>query len=255
MRALLISGGFIDDEFALNYIKQETWDVLFAVDKGLGFFAQSGLMPDYIVGDFDSVEESVLNAYWPRGVQEKAPENSSRNRKENVFAYNCRNRKGKTPKLVRLNPEKDDTDTGHALMMALDMGCDCIHILGATGTRMDHVLGNLQLLGLALRQQAECVMVDPWNRIRLIDRETVLKKETQFGTYVSLIPYTPRVTGLTLTGFKYPLKHYTMGNFYLADAAPVSGVSNEMIEDEARISFDDGILVLVESRDKGGCAV
>lgn len=232
MRALLISGGFVDDEFTLNYIKQEIYNVVFAVDRGLGFFARTGLRPDYIVGDFDSVEETVLREYRPETSQICAP------------------------RIVRLNPEKDDTDTGHAIQMALDMGCDSIHILGATGTRLDHVLGNLQLLGQALRRQVECVMVDPWNRIRLIDRETVqpdgliLKRSEQFGKYVSLIPYTPRVTGLTLTGFKYPLKRHTMGSFYLADAAPVSGVSNEITEEEARIMLDDGILVLVESRDE-----
>lgn len=240
MRALLISGGFVDDEFTLNYIKQEICDVVFAVDRGLGFFARTGLRPDYIVGDFDSVEKSVLEEYWP-GDEPK---------EESL------NHKGNAPKVVRLNPEKDDTDTGHAIQMVLDMGCDSIHILGATGTRLDHVLGNLQLLGLALQRQVECFIVDPWNRIRLIDRETVqpggliLRRSEQFGKYVSLIPYTPKVTGLTLTGFKYPLERHTMGSFYLADAAPISGVSNEITEDEARITLEDGILVLVESRDE-----
>ena len=264
MRALLISGGFVDDEFTLNYIKQEIYDVVFAVDRGLGFFARTGLRPDYIVGDFDSVEESVLEEYWPEDEpkeehlnhKESAPEEVCQEPPEDEPKENWLNHKGKAPKVVRLNPEKDDTDTGHAIQMALDMGCDSIHILGATGTRLDHVLGNLQLLGLALQRQVECFMVDPWNRIRLIDRETVepggliLRRSEQFGKYVSLIPYTPKVTGLTLKGFKYPLERHTMGSFYLADAAPISGVSNEITEDEARITLEDGILVLVESRDE-----
>lgn len=248
MRALLISGGFVDDEFTLNYIKQEIYDVVFAVDRGLGFFARTGLRPDYIVGDFDSVEESVLEEY---GAEGKVPGKLCLDSKESAPEEVCRE-----PQVVRLNPEKDDTDTGHAIQMALDMGCDSIHILGATGTRLDHVLGNLQLLGLALQRQVECFMVDPWNRIRLIDRKTVepggliLRRSEQFGKYVSLIPYTPKVTGLTLTGFKYLLERHTMGSFYLADAAPISGVSNEITEDEARITLEDGILVLVESRDE-----
>lgn len=232
MKALVVTGGFVDDKFTLDYIKKEKYDKSFAVDRGLVFFQRTGLIPDYIVGDFDSVEGSVLEAYEKPEAYEGAEP--------------CRE---KRPQIVRLNPMKDDTDTEHALHMALDMGCDSVHIFGGTGTRLDHVLGNLQLLGYALRRQAECMMLDPCNRIRLIDRETVLEKEKQFGTYVSLIPYTPRVTGLTLEGFLYPLKHHTMSSFYLKDAAPISGISNEIVARQARISLDEGILVLVESRD------
>lgn len=241
MRALLISGGSVDDGFILNYIGQESYDVVFAVDRGLDFFARTGLVPDYIVGDFDSVEDSVLVQYWPGEVRTSMQ--GSRTEMGESAAQERR------PIIVKLNPEKDDTDTGHAIQMALDLGCDSIHVFGATGTRLDHVLGNLQLLGLALRRQTECFLIDPWNRIRLIDRETVLRKDTQFGAYVSLIPYTPQVTGLTLTGFKYPLERHTMGSFYLADASLISGVSNEIAEEEAKITFDGGILVLVESRE------
>lgn len=222
MRALIVTGGFIDDKFTLDYIRREKYGVAFAVDRGLLFFHRTGLKPDYIVGDFDSVTEEILEAY----------ESSQR-----------------APQIVKLNPKKDDTDTEHAFKMAIEMGCDSIHLFGATGTRLDHVLGNLQLLGLCLKHQIECLMIDPWNRIRLIDRETVLHKDSQFGRYVSLIPYTPKVTGLTLTGFAYPLTDYTMQSFHVKGALPISGISNEIDKGTARITLQEGILVLVESRD------
>lgn len=228
MKALIVTGGFVDDGFTLDYMKREDYDVMLAVDHGLAFFYRTGLTPDYIVGDFDSIEDHVLKCYTEAtGSAQKMPGS----------------------KIIRLNPIKDDTDTEHALHMALDMGCEYIHIFGGTGTRMDHVLGNLQLLGYGLRQQAECVLIDPHNRIRLIDRETVLTKKEQFGKYISLIPYTPQVTGLTLEGFKYPLSDHTMSSFYMEEAAPISGVSNEIVEDTARITLESGILVLVEARD------
>lgn len=241
MKALIITGGFIDDEFTLDYMERENYNVAFAVDSGLGFFYRTCRMPDYIVGDFDSVEEEVLKKY-EGGL-------GSHQCDDRVQCGDCQQREGRKPQLIRLNPMKDDTDTEHALHMALDMGCKEIHIFGATGTRLDHVLGNLQLLGLGLRKKAECVIIDPHNRIRLIDRETVLHKDRQFGKYVSLIPYTPEVTGLTLEGFQYPLNNYTMSSFYVEGAAPVSGVSNEIVENVARITMESGILVLVESRD------
>lgn len=225
MNALIVTGGFINDEFTFNYVKKNKYGMKIAVDHGLEFFCRTGLKPDYIVGDFDSIDPSVLELYTDPKEGEEGP------------------------MVERLNPMKDDTDTEHALHMALDMGCESIHIFGATGTRLDHVLGNLQLLGFALRKNAECMIIDPHNRIRLINRETILTRTGQFGKYVSLIPYTPQVTGVTLEGFVYPLKEYTMCSFYLPDASPVSGVSNEIAEETARITMKDGILVLVESRD------
>ena len=238
MNAFLVTGGFVDDKFTLDYIKRENYQVAFAVDRGLEFFYRTGLVPDHIVGDFDSIDENVLKSYENAGMESGHGEEQLM-RAESEGAS----------RIIQLNPMKDDTDTEHALRMALDMGCDSIHIFGATGTRLDHVFGNLQLLGLALRQQAECMMIDPHNRIRLINRETLLTKKEQFGKYVSLIPYTPRVTGLTLEGFLYPLSNHIMSSFYLEDAAPISGISNEILEETARITMKEGILMLLESRD------
>ena len=242
MRALIVTGGFVDDEFTLDYVKGRQYDVAFAVDKGLMFFRRSGMRPDYIVGDFDSVEGSALREYETTGTAPagKGPLPDVENSMDATVSG---------PKIIRLNRMKDDTDTEHVIVMAIEMGVKNIDIFGATGTRLDHVLGNLQLLGLCLRRQVECQMIDPWNRIRLIDRETVLERKSQFGKYVSLIPYTPRVTGLTLAGFAYPLTDHTMSSFYVEGADTISGVSNEIAEDTARISLKEGILVLVESRD------
>lgn len=225
MKAAIVSGGTVDDPFLLEYMEKESYDVTIAVDHGLEFFYRNRRMPDYGVGDFDSVAKEALTFF-----QEKAG-------------------RGASPVLEALNPMKDDTDTEHALQMALRMGCGTVHIFGATGSRLDHVLGNLQLLGYGLRAGSDCVILDPHNRIRLIDKETILTKREQFGTYVSLIPYTPRVVGLTLEGFLYPLKEYTMSCFYCKDASPISGISNEILEDTARITLREGILVLVESKD------
>jgi thiamine pyrophosphokinase len=51
------------------------------------------------------------------------------------------------------------------------------------------------------------------------------------------------VKDVTLTGFKYNLTDYTMGGFNSL------GVGNEIVEDTAQITFSDGLLLLVESRD------
>ena len=134
-------------------------------------------------------------------------------------------------------------DTQLALELALDKKSSEIHILGGTGTRLDHMLGTVRLPGLAMERGVPCYLVDAHNRIRLIRERTVLKKSEQYGDYVSLIPLTTQVSEVTLTGFKYPLRNYTLGGFESL------GISNEIVEEEAVVDFKDGILILAESRD------
>ena len=85
--------------------------------------------------------------------------------------------------------------------------------------------------------------MDAHNRIRLFGGPLTIKKEEQYGKYVSLLAFGEPVTNLTLRGFFYPLDGYTM----TCDDA--IGVSNQITEDEARITFDGGRLLVIESRD------
>lgn len=118
-----------------------------------------------------------------------------------------------------------------------------LHLLGATGTRLDHLLGNLHILGAAMQQGVECRMVDRNNRIRMINRGIRLRREEQYGTYVSLLPFTPQVVGLTLRGFQYPLENAVLECYHSL------GVSNEIVDVEAEISFREGVLLVVETKD------
>ena len=144
---------------------------------------------------------------------------------------------------IRLNPVKDDTDTESAIRKAIALGAEKITLLGATGTRIDHLLGNIELLGIGLQNHIPIQIVDERNRIRMIGAGITLEKEKQFGKFVSLIPYTNVVKGLTLTGFKYPLDHYDFKGFCSL------GVSNEIIAESAEIAFEEGILIVIEARD------
>jgi len=215
VNCLIITGGQIDLPFAKKQIETGNWDFVISADSGLNFCRKSGVLPDEIWGDFDSADPDVL-----RYFQEKCPE------KIHVFPT-----------------EKDETDTELALMRAIEAGADRITILGGTGTRLDHVLGNVHLLKMAMDAGAECAIIDPHNRIRMIQGRMVLRREEQFGTYVSLIPFTPQVEGLTLRGFAYDVEDFTL------ECGKARGVSNEIREDTAVIEMRQGILLVIESKD------
>ncbi|MDO4343452.1 MAG: thiamine diphosphokinase [Eubacteriales bacterium] len=217
MKTLIISGGNIDFDFALDFIRKESFEFVIAADRGMEFCRQAGIQPDRIVGDFDSCDSEALQYFRRQDAQ--------------IRAY---------------RPQKDSTDTEIAMLTALEAKSSEIVILGATGGRIDHMLGNLKNLSLALRQGVPCRIVDPCNNMYLADRPLTLKKDEQFGKYVSLLAYAEPVQNLTLKGFFYPLCGYTM----TCDDA--IGISNEIIEEEASIFFDKGRLIVIESRDRAG---
>ena len=215
MKYLIVSGGYASDEFVSETIRRGGFEVVMAADSGLDFLYRTGIMPDVIVGDFDSVKSDALDYF----------------------------REFEHIEMCMLNPEKDDTDTEFAIREAIRRGASKITIVGGTGTRIDHVLGNICLLGIGLEENVKIVLLDEHNRIRMIDKPLVLKKEEQYGKYISLVPYSDRVTGVTLTGLKYPLTDYTMGGFNSL------GISNEIVSDEASISLSSGQLIVIESKD------
>ena len=141
-----------------------------------------------------------------------------------------------------LNPEKDDTDSECALQIALDHGADHIIIIGATGTRIDHVLGNISLLGKAMSEGKMAELLDTHNRIRMINNELEIEKNKQYGKYVSIIPVCKN-NKITLEGFKYPLKDYTFEGFNTL------GISNEIVDDIAKITVNEGQYIVIESKD------
>ena len=217
MRTLIVSGGRIGHDFALSFLEKEKFDRIIGVDNGLRFLFENGIRPTHVVGDFDTADPELVDYY----------------------------RKQDGIEMRTFNPVKDSTDTQIAIELALELQSTEIVILGGTGSRLDHVLGNIQSLMLAKKQGVPCVILDENNRIQLIDGETVLEKDRQYGTYVSLIPLTTEVTGVDLIGFKYPLGNYT----FTSTGSAGFGVSNEIVQKEGKIRIKAGIFVMIESRD------
>ena len=219
---VIVSGGMIQEDFALDFLKKIQEErkgkklVLMAADRGLDFFRKNGITPDIADGDFDSL--SVEGKKYLENL--------------------------KDTEIIRLQPEKDDTDTQSTLNLAITKGSENILILGATGGRIDHLIGNLGLLTLGKLKGVSVAIADAQNYICLVKSGTILSKAGQFGKYVSFFSAGEAVEGLTLKGFKYPLN-----NFCLTTADSGLTVSNEIRDDTAQITYDRGRLMIVMSRD------
>lgn len=215
---IIVSGGNIHKDFALDFLKKNKTEntCLIAADRGVEFFMGTDLEPDVVVGDFDSL--SAEGAKYMETL--------------------------KHTEIRRLKPEKDDSDTQSAANYAIEQGTERIMILGATGNRIDHLMANFGLLMLGKIKQVQIVLVDAYNYMSLIESGMILKKEEQFGKYVSFFPIEGEVTGLTLKGFKYPLNSYTLK---VEDSGLT--VSNEISDPEAEVTFETGKLLMIMSRD------
>ncbi len=216
-KCLIVTGGRLDLDFARSFLKREVFDKVIAVDGGLETAEALGLMPDYAVGDFDTVKPPVLARFH------------------------------QVPYIVweQHRPEKNETDTELARSRALTLGCDRIVFLGATGGRLDHMLGNIHVLYACLQKGVEAWIVDKRNCLYLLDEGKTFCRDQLWGSYVSFLPYTEQVTGITLTGFKYPLNKKTIRRGEEAGLC----ISNELDKEEAVLEFEDGVLICVESKD------
>ena len=215
-KCVIVSGGSINDSFATQMIENINPDCVIGVDSGLDFLYRNQVVPTHIVGDFDSVSPEVIRYY-----------------------------KAQTDILIReFHPVKDATDTEIALRLALELGVEKLWMLGATGTRLDHVWANVQILKIAHDAGTLAYIVDECNRISVWEKEIRLCESERFGKYFSLFPLGGEVSDVSIKGAKYPLEHYRMSPF------ESRCVSNEYKDDEVVITFPKGTIVLMETRDK-----
>lgn len=212
---VIVSGGTIGDEFAIEMIQKIQPNEIIGVDRGIEFLYRNQIMPTFVVGDFDSVSEGVIDHYL---------------READVS-------------VMQLNPIKDETDTESAVQVAIALEVDKIYILGATGTRLDHVWANVQTLKIALDSGVRAYILDECNRISLWEKEITLTPENQFGKYFSLFPLGEAVEDISIEGAKYPLSHYQMSPY------ESRCVSNELVGQDVKITFPEGTVILMETRD------
>lgn len=217
---LILTGGTLTREFAEEYLQKNTVSKIICVDGALQLADEMGMHIDYLVGDFDTAAPLLVKKY------QKEIEEGTR---QTI--------------LKKYNPVKDATDTQIAVSLALREGAGKIVLLGATGSRIDHMLANIHLLLKPLFCGAEAYILDEHNKLYLIDKEKKINKKDLYGPFVSLLPFGGDVKAVTLRGFKYDVSER---DFLRGDSL---GVSNELLEETGTISLKEGVLAVFETRD------
>jgi len=207
VKAIIIANGQIYDSDFLRSLIAPT-DLVICADGGASNALALGLQPQVVIGDLDSLDESVR----------------SRLEKEHC-------------EFIAHPARKDETDLELALYYAIEHGVDEILILGALGGRIDQTLANVLLLALPELRSVKAKILDGRQEVFLIRDEALIKG--QMGDTLSLLPLTEEVTGIYTEGLEYPLENGTL------HLGPALGVSNTLTSPQARVRVGQGLLLAV----------
>ena len=179
-------------------------DLVIAADAGYRTCLDLGFTPDLLIGDFDSMEEPA------------------------DFA-----------RIFRVPVEKDDTDSFLAAKIGLSKGCKVFHLYGgAGGERLDHTLANLQMLLWLRDHGARGYLYDRKFTYTAIENEEIVIPRRKEWALLSVFCLGEDACGVTEAGVQYPLD-----GAVLTARFPL-GVSNHILEPEARVRVEKGALLL-----------
>jgi thiamine pyrophosphokinase len=178
-------------------------DVIIAADGGFGHCPEQGIEPDFLIGDFDSLEKAE-----PQGL------------------------KGGKTEIIAFNPHKNMTDGQLAATFARErFGEKDLQICfyGVLGGRIDHVLGNLAVMQSAATFAETCAFE---NDVTVYAMRAPCKFEgsAKEGTTLSIVPHGGSALVESSEGLEYPLKNLCLC------ADDTRGISNKVLG--GRFSFN-----------------
>ncbi|MCQ2550586.1 MAG: thiamine diphosphokinase [Clostridia bacterium] len=143
---------------------------------------------------------------------------------------------------IVLPKEKDLTDSEAAFDWAVRHGFTAITMIGGLGGRFDHTMGNIGLLAKYTKAKINVNIIDGQNKVYML-RPGIHQIKKDGYKYLGLLSYDTATKGITLEGVKYPVKNEILSN------DTTYGVSNEITKDEAKLSFTQGMLLVIQTKD------
>ncbi len=209
-RAVLFANGEMPQTaLLLPFLKPD--DYYIAVDGGLRRLRNLYKTPGLVIGDFDSATAAEVAGAEAQGIE------------------------------VRRYPsQKDETDLELALLAAVEKGFKEILLVGVLGGRLDHTLANLFLLTLPQLEGLKVTIENGSEELFMIRDHAQITG--QVGEVVSLIPFNGPVSGVQTTHLQYPLNRETLFPHRSR------GISNVMLNEEAEVSIESGLLLCIHSR-------
>ncbi len=208
---IILNGQILNYEVIKDKIDKEEYDYIICCDGGANHVYNMNLIPDYIIGDLDSIKNDVLVFYKNKDVLFK-----------------------------KFNKKKDETDTELAIYLAKEIGVSKIDFFASLGNRIDHTIANINLLYKVRKEQIHPRIISEQEEIYIIIDEKIIIYGNK-GDTVSVIPLKSDVKGVSLYRLEYPLKNQNM-----SFGTPL-GVSNVMLENSCEIEVEKGSLIIIKN--------
>jgi thiamine pyrophosphokinase len=173
-------------------------------DGGANAAREMEIVPDTVIGDFDSITEETRREFESRGVE-----------------------------MLHLT-RQNDTDFEKALILLRDGGATNVAIMGLTGKLLDHTLGNFSIL-LRYAQEFNMILYDPHFRVDVLTQGGSFTSHA--GDRISVVPL-KRSTGVTYTGLRYSLTDAELA------FGELEGTCNQALGESFGIHFKSGVLLL-----------
>jgi thiamine pyrophosphokinase len=210
-KAIIIAGG---DPPSLSLIRSEitAHTIIVAVDSGANCLYKYKIIPNYIIGDLDSITSRALSFF---------------NKREVI--------------IERFPRTKNYTDAVLAINVAASLGAKQIVCLGCLGgKRADHAFGSLGLLELCMQLKIDAAILDEANRITLHNKSITITGKP--GHHFSILAYGAEVKKLSLQNSKYKLTNYDL------KIGDTRTLSNEFLKKNVKISIKSGKFLLFLNR-------
>lgn len=213
MIALLICNGDIID---YDITKNRLWeyDIIIVCDGGLRHVHKLGVVPNYIIGDFDSVDSNLLEQY-----------------------------KNSDTIIETFDIDKDYTDTELGLKKAIELDCEDVHIIGGIGSRLDHTIANIMLIKQGIESDVNIALINEYNIVNMLVDESCINIKNKVGYNCSIIPITRKIVGVTTVGLKYQLNDDVL---YMN---ATKGISNVIESNDCSIVMKKGECLVIVSND------
>ena len=171
-KCLILANGEPPARQVINYLYKKGYETLICADGGANSAFKYNLLPDYIIGDLDSILPEIYDYFFDK----------------------CD---------IRHIKRQNDTDVEKCIKFALKKHCNEIILLGVTGDRLDHTFCNMGIV-LKFFDKAKLSIIHKNSYLTAYSGNIVLK--TIPGETISIYAIEKK-TKIISTGLKYQLKN------------------------------------------------
>lgn len=203
-KCIILANGKSTSKRVIDFVKSKGYSIIICADGGANSAFKLGLVPDFIIGDLDSIKPEVLKFYSDKST------------------------------IIHIK-KQIDTDVEKCLKFAIKKKFTDVVLIGVTGDRLDHTIGNLSIV-LKFYDKIQCKIIADNSFLLPTNKSITLR--SKIGETISIFGFNKK-TKITSFGLKYPLKNSSL------PFGEKESTSNEASKDTVNILVKGGVIFII----------